>query len=542
MAFPTRNNENPTDAVSWVAPSIQNMNLQQQSAEFQVQQAQSRIAALQARIIKMEGLDNPVKALANKKRLAEINAMTEEQLQNYLHTASKTPQVSTDRRTAEQRQASAKALKQAEEADNVRKVYENARPFVEKVAPYIPVLGPWMLAGQAQYERGRGNFELADALQNQAILQGGLDLFTMGTGGLTGAAKGAATSAIGGIAGRYVGDKFGYGDLGEFVGGMGAGVAPQIMRGTQAGLNWLSKQTSNPVVRTAAKTMNLFPTTHGTMTYNFNQDENSNSSLAPTLAMASVGLAAPTSFVRRATNALYDPNARNFNDPRVYTHIISRTPEELEFTRGLLKHNNIPSPEGSIDLTKQYAVRAIPGQEAEGYGRIINGFSDTSKSRIVHIGTTNPTFGDFGYRLARVLPEVSPNTESGKYFSALGVRGSRAAMENIGDSRALLADIRNQLFEDGSLHLDDLINPNFKENPILYADDLPDWINSAHSGIYAELPNTKIEGFRKERVINPRTGVSRLQFKWANGVDREAITNNWRYALPWYKNGNKIQG
>lgn len=229
-----RSLEEVQDTTGRFAPQIQKRRIQQLSDITNTQARERKVAKIVATNLnnhptRKGKIKVPITQQDVQREQNKVRSLSDSDL-NYQYNKATgkvkdtTPQFRQDNRTEQQRKAAARAFEQADALNEQKKSIDNGAEFIQRVAPYAPVVGPLMLAGLSQNYRDIGERERSREIGDQALLQGGLDLATIATGGAANALKGAALSAAGGVAGRMID-----GDRGELIGGLIGGFSPNAI-------------------------------------------------------------------------------------------------------------------------------------------------------------------------------------------------------------------------------------------------------------------------------------------------------------------------
>lgn len=191
-------------------------------------------------------------------------------------------------------------------------------------------------------------------------------------------------------------------------------------------------------------------------------------------------------------------------------------------------------------LNTEY-VFSGPVHGQKNYGRVVRQITpdDEMLEAVGNISKEPATFGDYLYRISRILDNNNFPPQNPKLFSILNITGKDKS--NIKNARAVIADMRGQLFSEKYLTPDILQG---KEKLNLIADDIEDYLNAVHHGHYADVPESSVEGFIKVQYGKNTNGAPHYRFEWDPNISEEqkqAIINNFENAIVnGFKNGGKL--
>ena len=147
-----------------------------------------------------------------------VMAMTDDEIDKAILLESQQPtQITADTRTAEQQAAGRKAFKQKEQEQKAVEALDKTDAIMSSSTDYIPLIGSLLRAGQYNFARDHLGYQYASNRYGLSpVISSTLDVATLPLGV---SAKALAASYAGGMAGKYVGDKyFDNPHLGQFVG------------------------------------------------------------------------------------------------------------------------------------------------------------------------------------------------------------------------------------------------------------------------------------------------------------------------------------
>lgn len=226
-----------------------------------------------------------------------------------------------------------------------------------------------------------------------------------------------------------------------------------------------------------------------------------------------------------SNNPQYVRGNTDFSKSKAYPKKQEITPEEQDFMNTSAEQNNVDL--SGLNTSWVYVAPRKFG---------MNSISREVGNAIGLAG--KPTFADYLYKQSRQLPAATGDSE--KLFKKLGVYvDGQYTSQNVSNGRALAADIKGQLFTDGFLTKENLLSRNFD----FTADDLVEYLNTAHDGVYGRHPNRSIYGFKKIKTKDPYTGAETYTLDWDEKLtesQKEQILNLWKQAILSYKNGNKL--
>lgn len=210
MAVPQANNRTivPTDAIQSREPSTIQQSVMHEELVRKIQAEEARKKAREE--YRKANILNP-----------RILAMSDEDIDNILERqqiAKQTvPQLSQDKRTKQEQKKSEKAFEEKVKQKELQDRLDEADAVMSVSTDYIPIIGSLLRGGQYNYVRDHLGWDYANNRYGWSpIISGTLDLATIpfGVG-----VKSLASSYAGGMAGRYVGDKyFDNPHVGQFIG------------------------------------------------------------------------------------------------------------------------------------------------------------------------------------------------------------------------------------------------------------------------------------------------------------------------------------